>query len=167
MEIKKVLNPNSISMKLMISSLFVEPGFYFNVSSNVRELISKEISPLLTQSILFTKRYDQYDLGLIISTKKGLEDLKVQGPEVDKNLKSVDYVLWMPYEKIAYSATPLMNYLHFLFDGLIEVLTILQFDTVRIKQVLSNIQNEVLNNPIYTYTEGTNSIDDIINELEI
>jgi hypothetical protein len=55
MEIKKVLNPNSISMKLMISSLFVEPGLYFNVSSNVRELISKEISPLLTQSILFTK----------------------------------------------------------------------------------------------------------------
>jgi len=91
-------------------------------------------------------------LRLVTATSKGTTDLVVKGPELNKRAKSINFGLWLPYEKIHNSGVDYLHtYLQYYFDGLIIVFQNFGVQRESILLVKNKVEQDVLNNKMYAY----------------
>ena len=77
------------------------------------EALNKEF---LTWTEYFDK-YPEYDLGFIITTKIGVDELFVKGPSISKKMKVVDYTIFLPN-----IINDIEQYVNLVFEGINIVL---------------------------------------------
>jgi hypothetical protein len=141
-------------MAFNISSLYVEVDISFPISHKVDQLIlDKMISNLPRENQQIVKNGQAYDLGVIVSTKKQIIEMSIQGPSFSKKYKMVDYTLWLPYSKIIKAQNILEAYLDFVTMALQAVFQRNAYPTDIIKKVMNEVKSEVLDNPDYEYSE--------------
>jgi hypothetical protein len=155
-------------MRILINSLYVEPGLTFEVSSNVMDLISSKIEFLLNPSNIFNQKFKGFDIGFTISTKREIDHLKITEPLIDREEKEVYFTIWMPHDKIHTSENYMESYLDYLFKGILLGLNKYAFETEVLENTFNEIKKEVLNNPnTYTFKRESTSIDQMLDDIEI
>jgi len=140
-------------MTLTLSSWFGEVGIKFKISFKVHKLIRE----LLIENVMKPFGLDSKDpevfLGLVLTTTKETRDLEVRGPEYDRKNKYINYGLWLPYEKIDNSNNYLQEYLNYYFDALVILFNKYNISEESILKVKYKVEEEVLNNANYSYSE--------------
>lgn len=140
-------------MVLTIGSWFSEPGVEFKVSHKVHKFIRESlIEDVMKPFGLETKDPDIF-IGLVITTRKNIEELEVRGPEYDRRNKFINYGLWLPYKKIDEAENYLKEYLKYFFDALVILFKKYDVPEENIRKVQHNVEAEVLNNINYRYVE--------------
>jgi len=94
---------------------------YINLSPGLTNPFTKDSHSILLEVLRknfgnwdgFNLKYPEFSLGLIIVTKRGIDELEVKGPSISKKHQVVDFSIFLP-ENIADSK----EYLEFIFDGL-------------------------------------------------
>ena len=140
-------------MVLTIGSWFSEPGVEFEISHKVHKFIRENlIEDIMKPFGLETKDPDIF-IGLVITTTKNLTELEVRGPEFDRRNKFINYGLWLPYQKIVCSENYLKEYLRYFFDALAILFKKYNVPEESILKVKYKVEEEVLNNANYSYSE--------------
>ena len=140
-------------MVLTIRSWFSEPGVEFKISHRVHNFIRERlVEDVMKPFGLETKDPDIF-IGLVITTTKNIKELEVRGPEYDKRNKFINYGLWLPYNKIVSAENYLKEYLKYFFDALVTLFKKYNVPEESILKVRHKVEEEVLNNANYTYSE--------------
>lgn len=119
---------------------------YINLSPGLKNKFSdvtfKPMYQRLSKNFLlwtsFLEKYPEYDLGFIITTKKGVEELHIKGPSISKRHKMVDYTIWLP--DIDYS---LGQYIDFVFEGIFIALKNYNVEENEIIQIKEEVRIEL------------------------
>ena len=139
-------------MVLTISCLFSEPGFKFHISYKVDNFIRDKLRILMHTYKLDEKDKDLF-LGLVVSTNSKTKKVEVKGPDVDKKNKFINWGLWLPYEDIVNTNNQLVPYLKYIFEAMVIVFGKYDVKEEDVKEIQKIVENEVVNNPEYIYSE--------------
>lgn len=140
-------------MKLIINSLYIEPGITFSISHKVINLLRDKLTKSIMTPYGLTDENPDTFLGLIISTNRETRDTLVKGPDHDKRNKVVNYGLWLPYRKIINSKDILDAYLTCLFNAIVILFKTFNVNEKDVRKIESEIKQEVLGNPNYKFKE--------------
>jgi len=140
-------------MVLTIRSWFSEPGIEFKVSHKVRKFIRESLVEDIMKPFGLETRDPDIFIGLVITATKNTKELEVRGPEYDKRNKFINYGLWLPYEKIDDAENYLKEYLKYFFDALVILFKKYDIPEENILKVKNRVEEEVLNNANYRYSE--------------
>lgn len=108
-------------MSVNFTQFYIEPKVFFNLPIDVLEELSGCFSRGLSISGSPKWKYDtEYKLLFIISAKSNTSITEIKGPSVSKKYKSVEYVLYLPYDTIKKHSLPL----HALLMQLVEAISV-------------------------------------------
>lgn len=143
-------------MQISISAIYSEPGYYFEVSHKVSHVIRDAINAYLEKQgeNNFDRKYVGYRLGIIDSTDATEGELHIRGPLVSRHYKCVEWVIWMPYIRVARGYL-LENFLNCFEEGLVLVFNKYQINTEGLPTLFKEIKEKVLHNPDYEYYNPT------------
>ncbi|MEM9885748.1 MAG: hypothetical protein AAF849_07645 [Bacteroidota bacterium] len=128
-------------MNITISSIFPEAGYNFNISYKIHEIIASEINEALTDLGTFDLTFGKdFDLGIIVSTKRKVNDLYVQGPAIFKREKIVDFTIWIPFREVKNSSSYTNSYIDYLIKGILELFERYDIDTTIDKDFIDRIK---------------------------
>jgi hypothetical protein len=140
-------------MILTIRSWFNEPGIEFEVSYKVHNFIRQTIiDDIMIPFGLIDKDPSTY-IGLVITTNPQIADIEVRGPEYDKRNKFINYGVWLPYKRICEAENYLNEYIECLFSALILLFKMYGIPSSAVTIVKNKVEEEVLNNDKYKYSE--------------
>ncbi|WP_459394508.1 hypothetical protein [Paenibacillus sp. CAU 1782] len=92
-------------------------------------------------------------MNLIVSTKSDQQEVRIKGPDISKKYKEIDWGLWLPYNQITSSADPLKTYLYYYFEAVYLVLEQYNVPYELVTKVRLLVEEEVLNNDEYLFSE--------------
>ncbi|HEX8738059.1 MAG TPA: hypothetical protein VF721_22185 [Pyrinomonadaceae bacterium] len=99
----------------------------------------------------FFRKYENYNLGFIVATKRGIRELEVKGPSVSRKMKLVDFSIFLPEKVEALNpnkAEDINSYLDLVFLGISMALAKYQISKVEIEKINEECKRELngLNN---------------------
>lgn len=86
----------------------------------------------------FSTKYDGFDLGFIVVTKKGISKLEVHGPSISKKSKLVDYSIFLPE-----ILSDLLQYIDLIFEGFNQVVSNFGVDGDSIMSLKNQCKDEL------------------------
>lgn len=98
---------------LYLSYINLTPGLQNRFSDSTHKIVIEVLRRKFETWTGFFDKYTSWNLGYIITTKKGVEELEVKGPTIFKRDKLVDYTIFLP--DVNYS---LEEYIEFVFKGI-------------------------------------------------
>jgi hypothetical protein len=140
-------------MVLTLRSWFSEVGIEFKISFKISKLVRQLLIENVMQPYDLESTNPDCFICLVITTTKNTKNLEVRGPEYDKRNKVINYGLWLPYENINNSNNYLREYLSYLFDALVILFNKYQVPESAIRDIQCKVEEEVLDNPEYIYSE--------------
>src|ERR1700733_5134476 len=88
-------------MNIWVSQIYVTPGVRFPFSWRMQVRLSDKLTSLVGPSPEFQARYGGgYEVGVNLSAKTGIDANVIAGPTVFKKTKSVEYTLFLPFDRI-------------------------------------------------------------------
>jgi hypothetical protein len=101
---------------------------------------------------------------IVISTGANhLEELEVFGPI--KKRGRVEFILWIPYNRLVEHENHLKPYLKYYFDGMVQIFAHYGVPENAIREVQQIVENEVIDNPDYAYQPTYEYLDDLSRKL--
>lgn len=98
---------------LYLSYINLTPGLQNRFSDSTHKAVIEVLRKNFETWTGFFDKYIDWNLGYIVTTKKGIEELEVKGPTIFKRDKLVDYTIFLP--DVNYS---LGEYIDFVFKGI-------------------------------------------------
>ncbi len=127
---------------IAIGALFSDPDAIFYISHNINRVIQEHLERHISNSSWFDKYYrEAYWLSLNDSSKPGLWDLSVCGPEISKRNKAVSFSINVPHTSINDDPQKHHRYLQFHERAVGEIFN--RLHTVASKP-LSDIYKDIL-----------------------
>jgi hypothetical protein len=134
-------------MKVYFTQIYADVGVNFNISYKVtNELTDRVNKELIDENVFELKHGEGYKLGFVISAKKGIDDMVIKGPSTSGRYKTVEYVLYLPYEKVMESPDQLRTILHYVSKGVTSVLSAYNATSCGIDVLLSDLTREMSEN---------------------
>jgi hypothetical protein len=140
-------------VEITISSLYLEPGYKFDISHKVDLSVRQKLEELLISSYGLDKIKEKYFLSLIISTDSKSKTVLVRGPSIDKRNEFITWSLNLPYLNVNSGVDYVPKYLEYLFDALVLVFKNYGVNEEDIRKVQQIVEKEVINNPNYEFNE--------------
>jgi hypothetical protein len=136
-------------MRIYVSQIYVEPGVSYPFTHVFQKYLSALASEDTNGTEQFSSNYgEDYDLVFNVSAKTGLNSPEVKGPTVFKREKTVEYTIFLPFErKVAVNDESLSSTLRMLLSSMNAVLIELGMNTNRIANDPLGIARSVLEDP--------------------
>lgn len=92
-------------MNIWIRQIYIEAGVNFPFSHIWQGWLSDQLSSLAVPSAKFIAKYGiDFELGINLSTRRGLVENEIKGPSVYRKRKDVEYSLFLPYDVVVGAA---------------------------------------------------------------
>lgn len=140
-------------MKIYLASLYLEPGIHFDISYNLWSYITNQLNHYLLEDLKLEDKLKHYDFGLNITTTAEADSVMIEGPFVDKEMKSLKWDVVLPYEKVVSSVDPRAIFVKYLFDAIVELLPKYKVEATAIRSVQQVVEAEVIGNSAYDMEE--------------
>jgi hypothetical protein len=154
-------------MKVYFTQTYADVGVNFDISHKVTsELTDRVNKELVDENVFELKHGEDYKLGFVMSAKKGIDDTVIKGPSISGRYKTVEYILYLPYEKVMESPDRLRTILCYVSKGVTSVLSSYIPTSRRIEVLLSDLIREISENLEYKIGEekGKIDFDEIVNK---
>lgn len=136
-------------MKVAFSQVYIEPGISFPFSVDFQRRLTNAVTASVTPSTKFQGKYGaDFELGILISAKRGLVDNDVRGPSCSKKYKVVDYTVFLPFDPIVTSREAPRLALAFLLQGVADVFDKLEFDKTRFLDQRQSLIDAICSDPM-------------------
>lgn len=158
-------------MKFTLASVFLEPGINFKFNYLVDLFIVNQLHQHLLTELQVEEKQKEYRFDLTIQTTQNTHEVELKGPYISKKQKTIEWTLFLPYEKTTQAADPLAAYLDYFFDAAVELFTRYQVAEPIIRSIQTIVKTEVIGNPTYELEQGLfdwePKIEDVLKELGI
>src|SRR5262245_56694701 len=154
-------------MKVYFTQIYADVGANFNISHKVISELTDRVNKELVDENVFELKYGEgYRLGFVISAKKDIDDMVIKGPSISGRYKTVEYIIYLPYEKVMENPDRLRTILCYVSKGVTSVLSAYNTTNCRIDVLLSDLTREMSENPEYEVREekGKIDFDEIVNK---
>jgi hypothetical protein len=91
-------------------------------------------------------KHEGYSLGFIVTTKRGIGELKVKGPSISRKMKLVDFSIFLPEKSEALNpkkAEDINSYLDLVFLGISIALAKYQISKAEIEKINDECKHEL------------------------
>lgn len=142
-------------MRIYFGQIYIEPGVWYPFTQEFQEYLSG----LATQDTTGTERFcgkygDDFDIVFNISAKAALRVAEIKGPAVFKRDKTVEYSVFLPYDKQApVDAVLLVDVVRVLLASVNTVLSNLGMTTNRIANDPDGIAESIVRDRRMTTSE--------------
>jgi hypothetical protein len=121
-------------MKIYVCQIYIEPGVSYPFTHVFQKYLSNLVSEDTSGTEQFREKYgDDYDLVFNVSAKTGLNTPDVKGPTVFKREKTVEYTVFLPFDRaISLNDDSLSNAIRLLLKSMNAVLFELGMTTNRV-----------------------------------
>ena len=135
-------------MKIFVCQFYIEPGIKFPFSHYFQHRISDEITQRIVPSAVFVQKYAAgFNLIFRMSAKASLTEPEIRGPTVFKKHKSVEFTLFLTFNKDEAGPSAYRRVLMQLMQQIVIVLKSLQMDVSRLIESSHEIVEGVLAAP--------------------
>lgn len=138
-------------MRLVLGSIFPEPGYRFSVSHKVLNFTREQLIKDIMEAYGLVDQRPEWFLSIDDSTDSKTTQLEVKGPDLDKRNKFFNYTIWLPYQAIEKSSDVHAQFLKYFFDGLVILFKTYDVKEEDLRKVQSIVEREVLGNSDYAY----------------
>jgi hypothetical protein len=128
------------------------PKIYPRVSHLVFTLARKLLREMIWEPYRISDQFapTKKIMDVVLATgKQMLDHQEVWGPI--KKRGRIEFILWLPYNKLAESENQLKPFLKYYFDGMVQVFAHYAVPEAAIREVQALVEKEVIDNPDYIY----------------
>ena len=145
-------------MRIFITQVYVKPSFKFKLSQNLVKQLSNRINEKNFFENDFKKKYRGFDIIIDISSlpESEISDLKIKGPTIFNKDKQIEYVLYIPYEKVMCDEDRLLSITRYIIHGIKSILkkhNMLSYAIEDSEQFINNFISEIKLDNKYRYIE--------------
>ena len=136
-------------MTIFVAQFYIEAGASYPFSHHFQRLIKEEITERVAPSEAFVSKYgSDFDIIFNMSGKSTIAQPEVRGPTVFKKNKSVEYTIFLAFNKQEpHSQDLYRRVLRQVLDKIIGVLQGLQMDVSRLSSDANDIIERIVANP--------------------
>lgn len=130
-----------MTMKINFSQLYAEVGVSFSPPIEVLRVLNKKVNSLNKEIPFFKKKFNDEDftLGIVISATRKNDVFEVKGPTYFKKSKTVDFVLFIPYQDNITMAEEVPYILSHVGEGLAQIFEKYKADGSGIRESIQSV----------------------------